>query len=315
MSDDEGDFEEPVQAVSVSKAKKKRPPQRKAGSKRQKAEASDDSDFDIEAEFEVVSSSQVMPQRSPPPDVVVPMLPFQKESLAWMCKQEHGQYRGGILADEMGMGKTFQTIALIVTNRFDQIGDGSAEHTEAVAAKQQCCSGSDSADASVSSAASSLPGPSSQSPSSNSLLSLQTPSPPASLKKLRARFQRVMRTALASQAIDGDASPAAAVSPSVPLSTPIVDAAGDASPAAAAASSPSSPSKSSLASLLSGLAPANPCKTTLVICPVVAMSQWKAEIEKFLRPGCLTVCIYHGAKRCVTCSALSRFLTSFVQGS
>lgn len=28
--------------------------------------------------------------------------------LAWMCQQEESNVRGGILADEMGMGKTIQ---------------------------------------------------------------------------------------------------------------------------------------------------------------------------------------------------------------
>ena len=60
-------------------------------------------------------------------DLAVPMLPFQKEGtqrdasngllklatwaspgLAWMCHQEDSDVRGGILADEMGMGKTIQ---------------------------------------------------------------------------------------------------------------------------------------------------------------------------------------------------------------
>jgi DNA repair protein RAD16 len=36
------------------------------------------------------------------------MLPYQKEGLAWLCAQEEGKVGGGILADEMGMGKTLQ---------------------------------------------------------------------------------------------------------------------------------------------------------------------------------------------------------------
>jgi len=55
---------------------------------------------------------------APQPDSVsVPMLPFQLEGLAWMIQQENGEYKGGILADEMGMGKTLQTIALFLSER------------------------------------------------------------------------------------------------------------------------------------------------------------------------------------------------------
>lgn len=36
---------------------------------------------------------------------------------------------------------------------------------------------------------------------------------------------------------------------------------------------------------------------TLVVCPVVALNQWKTEIEKFTEPGTLTVAIYHGPNR------------------
>ena len=30
------------------------------------------------------------------------MLPYQKEGLGWLCAQEDGPVKGGILADEMG---------------------------------------------------------------------------------------------------------------------------------------------------------------------------------------------------------------------
>ncbi len=40
------------------------------------------------------------------PSLKLTLLPFQKESLYWMKKQEEGQWKGGMLADEMGMGKT-----------------------------------------------------------------------------------------------------------------------------------------------------------------------------------------------------------------
>jgi DNA repair protein RAD16 len=36
---------------------------------------------------------------------------------------------------------------------------------------------------------------------------------------------------------------------------------------------------------------------TLVVCPVIALSQWKSEIEKFTEPGSLSVGVYHGPDR------------------
>ncbi|ORY35020.1 SNF2 family N-terminal domain-domain-containing protein [Naematelia encephala] len=49
------------------------------------------------------------------PSLKLTLLPFQKESLYWMKKQEEGPWKGGMLADEMGMGKTIQTIALLLS--------------------------------------------------------------------------------------------------------------------------------------------------------------------------------------------------------
>ena len=49
-------------------------------------------------------------QREPPDNLLAPMLPYQKEGLGWLCKQEDSDMRGGILADEMGMGKTLQVL-------------------------------------------------------------------------------------------------------------------------------------------------------------------------------------------------------------
>ena len=51
---------------------------------------------------------QVTGQMEPPPELLMPLLPYQKEFLAWSVAQERSEIRGGILADEMGMGKTIQ---------------------------------------------------------------------------------------------------------------------------------------------------------------------------------------------------------------
>ncbi|KAF3605072.1 hypothetical protein DY000_02044428 [Brassica cretica] len=53
----------------------------------------------------------------PPPDLIMPLFRYQKEFLAWATKQEQSAAAGGILADEMGMGKTIQAISLVVARR------------------------------------------------------------------------------------------------------------------------------------------------------------------------------------------------------
>lgn len=41
---------------------------------------------------------------------------FQLEGLNWMLEQEKGPFRGGLLGDEMGMGKTIQAVSLLVSD-------------------------------------------------------------------------------------------------------------------------------------------------------------------------------------------------------
>lgn len=70
----------------------------------------------------------------PTADLLMPLLPYQKEGLGWMVHQELNDVHGGILADEMGMGrccsccllllvspslagKTIQAIAMMLYNR------------------------------------------------------------------------------------------------------------------------------------------------------------------------------------------------------
>ncbi|OVA09784.1 SNF2-related [Macleaya cordata] len=137
-------------------------------------DANETEDIDSNCQDEVLEAAEA------PPDLLMPLLRYQKEWLAWALKQEESVSRGGILADEMGMGKTIQAIALVLAKR---------------AMAQTGC------------------GPSGLSDSPNSSKAL----------------------------------------PEI--------------------------------------------KTTLVICPVVAVIQWENEITRFTPPGNTKVLVYHGANR------------------
>ncbi|KAF2756135.1 nucleotide exicision repair protein [Pseudovirgaria hyperparasitica] len=51
-----------------------------------------------------------------PPSINRKLKSFQLEGLNWMMRQEKTQYRGGLLGDEMGMGKTIQAVSLIMSD-------------------------------------------------------------------------------------------------------------------------------------------------------------------------------------------------------
>ena len=59
----------------------------------------------------------IAPKKEPSSLLTMPLLPYQKEALQWMTGQENSSFRGGILADEMGMGKTIQAISVIVDGK------------------------------------------------------------------------------------------------------------------------------------------------------------------------------------------------------
>lgn len=59
----------------------------------------------------------IKPVAAPQPDSISRRLkPFQLEGLDWMTKQEKTVYGGGLLGDEMGMGKTIQAVSLIMSD-------------------------------------------------------------------------------------------------------------------------------------------------------------------------------------------------------
>ncbi|KAF1983432.1 hypothetical protein K402DRAFT_338526 [Aulographum hederae CBS 113979] len=51
-----------------------------------------------------------------PPSITRKLKKFQLEGVDWMIKQEKSAYKGGLLGDEMGMGKTIQAVSLIMSD-------------------------------------------------------------------------------------------------------------------------------------------------------------------------------------------------------
>jgi len=72
--------------------------------------------FDPSAKTAEPKQKAVVAPVPTPACFTVQLLKFQQESLGWMLDRER-QGKGGILADEMGMGKTIQMIALMVGNK------------------------------------------------------------------------------------------------------------------------------------------------------------------------------------------------------
>ena len=69
----------------------------------------------IEYEFDLGNKSISTVGLKISDDLVTELQDHQKQGVAWMLKQESSSTRGGILADACGLGKTIQTIALLLS--------------------------------------------------------------------------------------------------------------------------------------------------------------------------------------------------------
>ncbi|KAK4398039.1 Transcription termination factor 2, partial [Sesamum angolense] len=79
----------------------------------------------LELDMDLINQNEMVAETvEPSDDLLIPLLRYQKEWLAWSLKQEESAVRGGILADEMGMGKTLQAIALVLLKRSISRGIG-----------------------------------------------------------------------------------------------------------------------------------------------------------------------------------------------
>jgi SNF2 family DNA or RNA helicase len=59
-----------------------------------------------------------IPKAPQPPDLICPLMSHQQQAVWWMSEQENkGSLRAGILADDMGVGKTLETLGLLCAKR------------------------------------------------------------------------------------------------------------------------------------------------------------------------------------------------------
>ena len=298
-----------VDRAAAAWAARRAPPARRRPRRAAQAESDDDEDVDDghagepladdDAPFEGgagadAQPSPPLPAAPCPPEMVIPLLPYQRQFLSWALAQEASPVAGGILADEMGMGKTCQAIALLLAGR-SPAQKAAADARAVAAAAAAAAAGPNAPGGSASAAASAasrlrfrlLGGPDAPAPGEDAAADLAlggvgagwTAGDPASLEEAVAlavahSAAHTLTARFGPRPPDGPAAAAAAA------------ATGCAGCAGGAAAPPAPP------------APRVPSGATLVVCPVSALVQWKAEIDRFVAPGVLPhVLIYHGPKR------------------
>ena len=72
----------------------------------------------IKTMWDVLNATPIITpvQLEQPESITRRLKPFQLEGVDWMIKQEQTNYKGGLLGDEMGMGKTIQAVSLIMSD-------------------------------------------------------------------------------------------------------------------------------------------------------------------------------------------------------
>ncbi|RCK60716.1 DNA repair protein RAD16 [Candida viswanathii] len=114
--DDDDDDVRPVSKRQKRKKRTKKPPKKKmTWYERTTTRLYEQHPYLKDVFKDLKETDTITPERAEhPPGMTIKLLPFQLEGLNWLVKQEDGRFQGGVLADEMGMGKTIQTIGLFM---------------------------------------------------------------------------------------------------------------------------------------------------------------------------------------------------------
>lgn len=252
----------------------------------------------LRAALEGLQSSGGIELNVPAGRMAIPLMKHQRLALAWMLHRERSAAnpRGGILADDQGLGKTVSTIALIVTNqRGDDIADegfedvtsdadDDVEHNadadaNAIATKDACSDArSVNADSRlIPSAPGTISAPATAVTSDSGEISL-----PASLNAQQHGQPAAVSDAASNSSLLQSKTAAAQK----------------------AAEQHSVEAEVSGRSNTAGL----PEGGTLIVCPTAVLNQWARELQsKVAPPAGMTVYVYHGKGRGVKAQQLARY--------
>lgn len=295
------------------RAPKKKP--RKSKKKAEHEESEDDStnvwgpfgeDSDEEVDPQDFCFARELKEAEPPEGLLMDLLPFQRQFLTFALEQEHGKLKGGILADEMGMGKTIQAISLILSNPLR------AENLTMT----QCDEDDDDVDEDFDD----------DSCRHVSNLRIKLKGAPSALITAETPHERILEpedTSLTQIGQDSTHAPAPLEQASrservdVKEETENIDISVDAKCSSSkrkngAKKKKKQPAKKKKEDPLEVDCHAEVdetleyCGATLVVCPLVAVVQWYQEIMRHTVPGALKVAVYQGPKRSTDARNLSQ---------